>query len=116
MSINAGKYKHRIAIQQKVVTPSANGFPEKKYATILVCKAEVKTTRGMTLIANDTDFEKAYTRFVIRYPKNTQLARNMFVWYNNQRYSIEYLNNVDEAGVEVEMQCKLVDIEKDGEV
>ncbi len=113
---NAGKYRHLIKICAPQRTTSANGFPKTNYATILNVKAEVKTTRGMTLIANDTDFKKAYTRFTIRYPKHVQIARNMRVLFNGQYYSIEYLNNVDERNVELEMQCKLVDINKDGQV
>ena len=117
MSIeNAGRFRLPIAICKKQVTTSENGFPTINYPTILNAKAEVKTTRGMTLITNDTDFEKAYTRFTIRYPKNTRIDRNMFVKFNGQYYSIEYLNNVDERNIELEMQCKLVDINKDGEV
>lgn len=117
MSIeNAGRFRFPISICKKQVTTSENGFPKIEYPTILNAKAEIKTTRGMTLIANDTDFEKAYTRFSIRYPKHTQISRNMFVKYNGQYYSIEYLNNVDERNIELEMQCKLVDINKDGEV
>lgn len=69
--------------------------------------ANVKTTKGFTLIANNSDFEKAYTNFIIRYP-NTQITRKMMIEFNNKNYSIEYLNNVDEAGVLLEIQAKEV--------
>ena len=69
--------------------------------------ANVKTTRGMTLIKNNTDFEKAYTNFTIRYP-HTPINRDMEIEYNGKTYTIQYLNNVDEANVELEMQCKEV--------
>ena len=32
----------------------------------------------------------------------------MFIEYNSKIYSIEYLNNIDEANVELEIQAKLV--------
>lgn len=67
--------------------------------------AHVKTTRGMTLIKSNTDFEKAYTNFTIRYP-HTKIDRDMEIEFNGKVYTIEYLNNVDEANVELEMQCK----------
>lgn len=116
MSVNAGKYRHPIKVCHVVRTYSTNGFPVENLATILNTRAEVKTTKGMTLIANDTDFEKAYTRFTIRYPRHIQITRDMFVVFDGQQYSIEYLNNVNEDGKELEMQCKLVDINKDGKV
>lgn len=103
--INAGKYNKRITIYQVVETKDSDGFPVKTETTILQPYASVKTTRGFTLIANDSDFEKAYTNFTIRYPITT-ITRDMLVSFNNKIYSIEYLNNVDEENVELEMQCK----------
>jgi SPP1 family predicted phage head-tail adaptor len=69
--------------------------------------ANIKTTRGMTIIINNSDFEKAYTNFTIRYPK-TEINRDMLIDFRGKTYSIEYLNNIDEACVELEMQCKEV--------
>ena len=68
--------------------------------------ANVKTTRGMTIIRNGTDFERAYTNFTIRYPKSVQINRDMVIQFRDKIYTIEYLNNVDEANIELEMQCK----------
>ena len=61
----------------------------------------------MTLIKNGTDFEKATTNFTIRYPK-TPIDRDMEIDYNGRIYTIEYLNNVNENGVELEIQAKEV--------
>ena len=68
--INAGKYDKRISIYQVQEVIDAQGFATKQKVEILSPYAYVKTTRGYTLIANDTDFEKAYTNFTIRYPRN----------------------------------------------
>jgi len=105
--INAGKYNHLIRIVRVVRTYDEDGFPIDSEETILEPWAEVKTTRGMTLIQNDTDFEKAYTRFTIRYPV-TDIDRDMIIRFNGKMYTIEYLNNVDEANVELEIQAKEV--------
>ena len=69
--------------------------------------AKVKNTKGYKLISNNTDFEKAYTNFTIRYPK-VEITRDMNIIYNNKKYSIEYLNNVDEENIELEIQAKVV--------
>ena len=76
-------------------------------AVVLQPWAKVKTTKGFTLIASNTDFEKAYTNFTIRFPK-TEITREMRVRYNGKEYTIEYLNNIDEASVELEIQAKEV--------
>lgn len=106
--IDAGKYKYKITIIEETVTKDAQGFNQVVQNVVLQPFAEVKTTRGMTLIANGSDFEKAYTRFVIRYPKITEITRKMFVLFRGKKYSIEYLNDIDEELIELELQCKEV--------
>lgn len=105
--INAGEYKHRITIYTVTKKEDKDGFVEETEAVILSPYAKVKTTKGFTLIANNTDFEKAFTNFTIRYPK-TEITRDMLIRYNGKEYTIEYLNNVDEANVELEIQAKVV--------
>ena len=104
---NAGDYKHKIQIVKETITKDEDGFPIRSEAVVLEPWARVKTTRGFTLIVNKTDFEKAYTNFTIRYPVTT-ITRDMRIKYNNKVYTIEYLNNVDEANVELEIQAKEV--------
>ena len=106
--INAGKYKYKITIIREYTEKDADGFTHDIQEVVLQPYAEVKTTRGMTLIANGSDFEKAYTRFVIRYPKETVITRKMFVLFRNKKYSIEYLNDIDEELIELEIQAKEV--------
>lgn len=105
--INAGNYRHRITIYKTTVVEDSEGFQSTEKDIILQPYACVKTTKGMTLIKNNTDFEKAYTNFTIRYPY-TEINRDMLIEFDGKTYSIEYLNNVDEADIELEMQCKEV--------
>jgi len=106
---NAGKYNRRIEVYQVTKGKDAAGFPAdvEKPSLVLTVYAEVKTTRGFTLIMNNTDYEKALTRFTIRYPK-TVITYDMLIKYSGKTYSIEYINNVDEANEELELQCKEV--------
>ena len=106
--INAGNYNKKISIYSIVEVEDDAGFKEKSKSIILKTYAKVKTTRGFTLILNDTDFEKAYTNFTIRYPK-VKITRDMLIEYNDKIYSIEYLNNVDENNIELEIQAKVVE-------
>lgn len=103
--VNAGKYNRRIAIYQVTKGKDSAGFPANVETLVLQPYAEVKTTKGFTLIVNNTDYEKALTRFTIRYPQ-TVITYDMIVKYRNKNYSIEYINNVDEANEELELQCK----------
>lgn len=105
--INAGKYNRKIVIYQVIQTKDNAGFPIKVEQEVLTTYADVKTLRGFTLITNDTDFEKAYINFTIRYPK-TEITRDMLISFRNKTYSIEYLNNINFANVELEIQAKEV--------
>ena len=105
--LNAGKYNKKIKIYKTESIENENGFQTEQKTLVLSPYASAKTTRGMTLIKNDTDFEKAYTNFTIRYPK-TEINRDMLIEFHGKEYSIEYLNNVNEDNVELEIQAKEV--------
>lgn len=105
--INAGKYNKKISIYSITNTKDADGFPIRTRNLVLTTWASVKTTRGYTLIKNNSDFEKAYTNFTIRYPKSN-IERGMEIDFNNKVYVIQYPNNVNEEGIELEMQAKEV--------
>ena len=104
---NAGKYNKKINIYSTTVVKDSAGFQSVTRTLVLSAYAHVKTTKGFTLIKNGSDFEKAFTNFTIRYP-HTAINRDMEIDFNGKTYTIEYLNNVDEANVELEMQCKEV--------
>lgn len=111
--INAGDYNKKISIYQIEKMEDDDGFVEKNEVIILEPFSKVKTTKGYTLIANGSDFEKAYTNFTIRYSKKVEdiyynSNRDVYVKYKDKIYTVEYLNNVDEANIELEMQCKRV--------
>ena len=106
--INAGKYNRKISIYSTEIVTNARGFQTEQKTLVLSPYASVKTTKGFTLIANNSDFEKAYTNFTIRYPKTTTITRDMLIEFRGKTYSIQYLNNIDEANVELEIQAKEV--------
>lgn len=106
--INAGKYDHRIQIVKKKVWHDAEGFPTTVDEPVLEAWASVRTTSGYTLIKSGTSFEAVTTNFTIRYPPNTKIDRDMLVLFDGRRYEIQYLNNIDYANVELEMQCREV--------
>ena len=103
--INAGKYNKKITIWTRRIEKE-NGYQQIVLGQLLATVfASVKTTRGMTLIAAGSDFEKAYTNFTIRFPK-IAITRDLLIRYNYKNYTIEYINNINEEGVELELQCK----------
>ena len=106
--INAGKYNKKIKIYQTEIVEDSQGFQSIKKTLVLSPYAYVKTLKGFTLIKNNSDFEKAFTNFTIRYP-HTEINRDMIIEFKGKTYTIEYLNNIDEANIELEIQAKLVE-------
>lgn len=106
--INAGRYDKRIRIVREVKTTDKDGFPVSSRETVLEPYARVRTTRGWTLISSGSDFEAATTNFTIRYPGKVTIDRDMLIEYGGKTYTVEYLNNVDERCVELEIQAKEV--------
>ena len=107
-NVNAGKYRYQITIYKVTKGVDSAGFPADVETAILTPYADVKTTRGYTLIKNNSDFEKALTNFTIRYPQATEITRDMLIKFRGKTYTILYLNNIDEANVELEIQAKEV--------
>lgn len=106
--VNAGKYSHRIQIVKPRAGHDAEGFPTTADEPVLEAYANVRTTSGYTLIKSGTSFEAATTNFTIRYPPETRIDRDMVVLFDGRRYTVQYLNNVDYANVELEIQAKEV--------
>ena len=104
---NAGKFNHKIDIYSVVIGKDSQGFMTKTRTLVLSPYANIKTTKGFTLIRNGSDFEKALTNFTIRYP-HTPINRDMEIDFRGKTYTIEYLNNVDEECVFLEIQAKEV--------
>lgn len=105
--MNAGKYNKLIRIYSTAQTEDEEGFQVTAETLVLTPHASVKTTRGFTLIAGGSDFEKAFTNFTIRFPQ-TAIDSDMIVVFRGRRYTIEYVNDIDEKHVELELQCKEV--------
>ena len=112
--LNPGDYSKKISIYKVAIKDDSAGFKNPEDTLVLTTWAKVKTTKGFTLIASNSDFEKAYTNFTIRYSQTVENAyynaqnsnRDMIIVFRNKRYKIEYLNNIDEECVELELQAK----------
>lgn len=115
-TVNAGKYNRRIVIYEIIQGIDSEGFPASIEKEILTTYAEVKTLRGYTLITNNSDFDKAYVNFTIRYSQtvydtyynSNNSNRDILIKFRDKVYKIEYLNNIDFANVELEIQAKEV--------
>lgn len=106
-TFNAGELRHRITIYATETVKDKDGFQRKNKVIVLQPYAYIHTTRGFTIIKNNSDFEKAYTNFTIRFPR-IPINRDMLIEYNAKTFEIVYISNVDESNTFLELQCKEV--------
>ena len=66
-NIDPGKFNKKIVISTATQIEDESGFQVETLVPALTTYAHVKTTRGFTLIKNDTKFEEALTNFIIRF-------------------------------------------------
>lgn len=112
--INAGKYNKKIAIYKVIPDKDAQGFIIETKTLVLEPYAQIKTRKGIMLLTNDSDFERAYINFTIRYAQSVVEAyyeaqnsnRNLLIVYGGKDYNVEYLNNSNLDNIEIEMQAK----------
>ena len=106
-NIDPGLLRHKITISSVVQVEDESGFQTESLTPVLTAYAYIKTTRGFTLIKNNTKFEEAYTNFTIRFT-GAVISRGMIIEYNNKKYVIQYINDIDEENILLELQAKEV--------
>ena len=74
--INPGNYNKRITIYRITEKEDDSGFKQIEKTVVLSPFAKVKTTKGFTLIANHSDFEKAYNE-ICKYIYDNPLKAEM---------------------------------------
>ena len=111
---NAGKYNKKIAIYKVIPGKDSQGFITEARTLVLEPYAQVKTLKGIMLLTNGSDFERAYINFTIRYTQAVEQAyyeatnsnRNLLIVFGGKEYNIEYLNNINLDNIELELQAK----------
>lgn len=111
--INAGEFNKKIDILRHSKITDAEGFYTIETVKICSAWAKINTTRGYTLIQSGTNFEQATTAFLIRKP-SVEIKRKDVVLFNGVEWSIDYLNNIDEQDIFVELQCKQFNNDNNG--
>lgn len=109
-----GKYTRKIEIFTVEIEKGKAG--NKNYTPKLFkkCWANVKTLKAYNLFLNDSDYEKAYTRFLVSYSKRLIDAyykgtenshRAMWIKFGGYNYVVQYLHDVDNKHIEIEIKA-----------
>lgn len=107
--INAGDYKHKIKIVELVKDEanSKGGFVVKKENAIIEkVRAKILQASGYTIFKQNSDFKEAHINFTIRY--NSMPKRGHYIVFNGEYYRIDYVRDIENKHIELEMQAILV--------
>lgn len=103
--IQTGQRNKRITIQ--VLTKEiVNGKPIEKWVDKTKVWCSVKNLHGSEFFQAQAVNSKASIKFNIRYMKD--LDANMRIVFNNKNYNILYVDNINEANIEIELMCEVI--------
>lgn len=109
---NPGKYSRDIAFLKRAETKDGSGFVTGyNDEIVLACKAEVKTSSGYAMAAMGAGYASSLTRFTMRYspvPAYEHVIR-LYTDTGHKDYTPEYIIDVDEKHIELEIQGRGVE-------
>ncbi len=107
--INAGEFKHHIELQRFSTGVDEDGIPIETWETILKTRAKIKNMSGYEKIIASADAGIDKKRFYIRYKKGLNLTTKDCVLYNNVRFNITYVSDVEELHRYYEIVVEVVE-------
>lgn len=106
--MSAGKYRHRVQLQSKTLTPDSHGNPVETWATASTVWAAVKPISGRERWANDRTSHDYDLAVSIRY--RTGIAPDMRAIYNSRTLEVSTIVDTDERRRELVLLCRETDI------
>lgn len=92
--MNPGQFRHRINIQEPVITRDSLGQEEITWEDVKMLWCMIKTVQGREYIAAAATQTEKTTRFVVRY--TTGIDESMRIVHKEKVYEIESVINDDE--------------------
>ena len=107
---NPAKYRNLIQFEelQTVQDDEANWVDKWVKSELGTTYAQIRTVRGREFFMAGAEQAKIFTRINIRYRKDVEekyyeLGEKLRLRYNNRIFNIEYMNNLEERNIELEI-------------
>ncbi|MDU2266691.1 phage head closure protein [Clostridium celatum] len=101
--IEAGELKHPITIE-RVKIDKINNIPKNTWTKLYNTRAKIVNVRGSEIKIGEGSAAKVEKSFYIRFPRGIDITRLDRVIFKNKIYNIEYLNNIDEEDIFLEIR------------
>ena len=99
------KLKHKITLQNRVSTQNPIGGRSESYIDVTTIRARCVQSGGTMYMAGGESHKESDCVFEIRY--NTIPQSDMYVLFNNARYLIQAVNDLDGNHKWMQITCKL---------
>lgn len=105
--MRAGEFRHRIYIEQPVLTQSASGEMTPNWVPFATVWAKIKPLHGREALVANQPLAALDTQIGIRWsPFLDQISESWRIKHNLVVYEIKSIAHIDLAQREIEMQCK----------
>ena len=112
LSIQAGRFRHTIAIQAPSTSQNTIGAPLTTWTTVLTTKAEFLSQQTATykaVTADGTVTSQASYLVTLRFPKSVTITTAMRILFRGQAYSIASINDILQRRMFVQLFCMTID-------
>ena len=106
----AGRYRHRVTIQEPVYTKDASHAPQKTWDDVATVWASVWPLRGREFYAAKSVNSEVETTIRMRY--HSDVRNDWRIVHGNNTYVILAVLNLQGRNIELELMCK--EVEHDG--
>lgn len=107
--INSGEFKHPIQILRKGTgIKDEDGIIQYPLEVLFSTKAKILNVSGKEFIQAQGDNARISKKMYIRYNKNFEITEDDIISFNNIKYNIKYLNNIEEANIYLEILVEVV--------
>ncbi|WP_346889175.1 phage head closure protein [Clostridium sp. UBA1056] len=109
ISISAGEFRHKIKILRPTIERDEDNIPVEKLTEIFTTKAKITNVRGNELRIGEGTIYKQEKRVHLRVVRSKPIKQNDVVLFNDQKYNITYVNNIEEMNRYYELKMELME-------
>ena len=103
-SLEPGKLRHRVQIQQQSATPDAYGQPQLTWTTILTTWSQIQVVTQRELYQSGALTSQVTHTITMRWP-SVSISAGMRVVFGSHIYQIQAPNNIEERNVILKLMC-----------
>lgn len=107
-SINAGDFRHKVAVLRPTIAKNEDNIPVEKLEELYITKAKITNIRGTEAKLANGNTYKQEKRVYIRVNRKKPILQNDIIVFDDKKFNITYINNIEEKNIYYELKMELV--------